>query len=395
MKKIIIGIIIVVLIALGIIVTKNIFDSNKELKLNEETDDDELEWWIEESKKREEMIQREYVSVDMIMELTKRNPNWSKIDISKENLEKIKIKYPKGIFDGEEYDDVRLKEDYKFLVHDSEMGGDTFVLVATKNKKLVEYTILGEGGDILSKDRFGINTVTKKVIYDENGNRTKYPMDEENWLSNLKKIALQDNEEVGRSEKFDIEHPNFTGLLNPYNEDIDDLKIYILEERCDFTNKIYVCEVYYCNRYIYVTYKINYTVDDFNYLDTVEIEELNSREYEWDDYNKYLNSTGIAIKVLLRNRDMNKVPFTKKLINNLNNGLIGYDIVSFRRIKYAKGQNNNQNLYKIVLTNGKVKFIGLKYKFLNNKIDDIIVTELPITDETFNNYSTKELYDMF
>ena len=388
MKKLVFIIITIIFLIIGVISLRKINNNIKKHNIQVQLEKD-----IEESRKLKDIDDGSIWTTkgETLKLLSKHNVEWEKILVPEELKKEYMQKYPNGLFGDDDYDECII-EDYLKYEAGQYFEPNDFIFYTIKGKRKNKYKI--HVGD----EQFcHIYKIEKIELFDNNGDYVwkGYPMDEDNWVSNIQKIALQDDEEVGRSEKFDIEHPNFTGLLNPYNEDIDDLKIYILEEQCDFANKICVCEVYYCNRYIYVTYKINYTVDDFNYLDTVELEELNSREYEWDDYNKYLNSTGIAIKVLLRNRDMNKVPFTKKLINNLNNGLIGYDIVSFRRIKYAKGQNNNQNLYKIVLTNGKVKFIGLKYKFLNNKIDDIIVTELPITDETFNNYSTKELYDMF
>ena len=220
MKKIIIITIIIVVCVCGIIITKNIIDiKNKNyIEVVENiNDDDELKWWIEESKRREEILEKEYVSEEMIIELTKSKPNWSKIDISDESLSKIQENYPQGIFNGEQYDDVKLKEDYNSLVHDTDMGGDTFVLVAKKDKIVDEYIVCGEIGSVLLKNRFGIYMIIKNRIFDENGNRIKYAMDEEHWISNIKRIALQDDEEVGKSKEFYERYPNFTGILNPYH----------------------------------------------------------------------------------------------------------------------------------------------------------------------------------
>ena len=393
MKKAYIVIGIILLVVGTIVSLKLNKKSNKSIL---EVTEEESNWWNEDDKNMEEIIKKNYVSVDMIIEMTKSKPDWSKIDILKENLEKIKKKYPNGIFDGEEYENIELKEDYKVLIHDSEMGGDTFVLIATKGNIKVEYTVWGEFGDVLSKDRFSIYTVLKKVLTDDEGNSIKYPMDEDNWILNLQKLSLKDDKEVGRSERFDLEHKDFTGLLNPYNEDERDITINTIVDECDFEKKVYVCEIHYHHRYLYVTYKINYTVDNNNYIDRINIEELSTREQKWkNDYDKLLDSTGIAIKVLLKNRSMDNVPFSNNLLDKLNNGLINYDIIWFRCIKYNEGQKNNKNLYRIVLANGDIKYIGLKYFIIDNQIDDIIVKELPITEETFKNYSTKELYDMF
>lgn len=398
MRKIITITSIIILCIGGIIIIKNLISKNsiEDSEVLDETEE-ELEWWIEESKRREEIIKQEYISEEEIYEMAKSSPNWDKIDIVEDKKDILKKNYPNGILLGNEYDDIKLEENYKSLI--DPMGGPfEFNILAEKGLKKDKYKVIGTGyGNLFLKTDFEISEIQKFELIDENGIEVNsgIPMDEVHWMSNMQRLALQDDKEVGKSEDFYERYPNFTGILNPYNEAIEDITIKPLLEQCNFKNKEYMCEVYYRNRYIYVTYKINYTIDGNKYIETFETKELSSREYEWNDYNKLLNSTGIAIKVLLKNRDMNKVPFTKKLITSINDGLIDYDIVSFRRIKYEKGQKNNQNLYKIVLTNGEVRFIGLKYKFLNDQIDEIEINELPITEETFKKYTTKELYEMF
>lgn len=400
MKKILLVVVIIVLLSLGLYMGMNVVKKNNFEVTNEtnEAEEDEVEKWFRENREKEEEFNKKYyISEEDIYEIAKSSPDWEKVDIAEDKKEILMKKYPNGILGGNDYDDMYIEEGYQNLI--STMDGPLeFHIIATKGLKKDRYKIDGTGfGNFFAKNNFEIYEIVKFEITDENGNKVNsgLPMDKKHWMQNMLLLCKSDDKEVGRSERFNREHPNFAGLLNPYNEEIRDIEINEIVDQCNFEKKEYVCEVYYHHRYLYVTYKISFTVDDNNYIDTVNIEELSSREKEWNDYGKLLDSTGFAIKILLKNRSMDKVPISSKLVEKLNNNLIDYDIIWFRRIKYEKGQNNNQNLYRVVLTNNETKYIGLKYKIVNNKIDDIIVTELPITEEAFENYTTEELYDMF
>lgn len=400
MKKILLVVVIIVLLSLGLYIGMSVVKKNNFEVTNEtnETEEDEVEKWFRENREKEEEFNKKYyISEEDIYEIAKSSPDWEKVDIAEDKKEILMKKYPNGILGGNDYDDMYIEEGYQNLI--STMDGPLeFHIIATKGLKKDRYKIDGTGfGNFFAKNNFEIYEIVKFEITDENGNKVNsgLPMDKKHWMQNMLLLCKSDDKEVGRSERFNREHPNFAGLLNPYNEEIRDIEINEIVDQCNFEKKEYVCEVYYHHRYLYVTYKISFTVDDNNYIDTVNIEELSSREKEWNDYGKLLDSTGFAIKILLKNRSMDKVPISSKLVEKLNNNLIDYDIIWFRRIKYEKGQNNNQNLYRVVLTNNETKYIGLKYKIVNNKIDDIIVTELPITEETFEDYTTEELYDMF
>ena len=397
MKKILLVVVIIVLLSLGLYIGMSVVKKNN-FEVTNETEEDEVEKWFRENREKEEEFNKKYyISEEDIYEIAKSSPDWEKVDIAEDKKEILMKKYPNGILGGNDYDDMYIEEGYQNLI--STMDGPLeFHIIATKGLKKDRYKIDGTGfGNFFAKNNFEIYEIVKFEITDENGNKVNsgLPMDKKHWMQNMLLLCKSDDKEVGRSERFNREHPNFAGLLNPYNEEIRDIEINEIVDQCNFEKKEYVCEVYYHHRYLYVTYKISFTVDDNNYIDTVNIEELSSREKEWNDYGKLLDSTGFAIKILLKNRSMDKVPISSKLVEKLNNNLIDYDIIWFRRIKYEKGQNNNQNLYRVVLTNNETKYIGLKYKIVNNKIDDIIVTELPITEEAFENYTTEELYDMF
>ena len=395
MKKVLLSVVIIIVISISLVLYINI--KNKENNIVEETveeveeDFTEPAWMVEERK----LYKESFIKEEDIYEIAKRNPDWDKIDIATDKKDILREQYPSGILGGIEYDDICIENGYEELTSPSVDIPDEFVLIVTKGLKKDKYTIYCTG---ILKNNFEIYIVEKKELYDDNGGRIKYPMDEEHWISNLQKIALKDDEEVGKSEDFYERYPNFTGILNPYNEETRNIEINEIVDQCNFEKKEYVCEVYYHHRYLYVTYKISFTVDDNNYIDTVNIEELSSREDEWNDKNKLFDSLDIFNKLLFKNRNREGLPFTnnyKKKLANLSNIINGYDIYEYRGINYKIGQPDKKILVKLYLTDRSVKYMGFKYIIMDNKIDDIIVTELPITEETFEDYTTEELYDMF
>jgi uncharacterized protein YpmB len=400
-KLIIVGIAIIIIFIIGGIWFVEYNDGLKSVsEIEEETEDENgyLPWMVESSKAWEEAKKKYFVSVDMIKELTKSNPDWTKIDIPEESLERIKEKYPNGIFEGEEYDEVELKEDYNSLVQDSEMGEDTFVLIAKKGKKVVEYEVRGECGDVLSKDRFGIYTVIRKDIYNDDGDRIKYPMDEEHWISNLQKIALQDNEEVGKSEDFYERYPNFTGILNFYkNDDISGIEIDWLSNQNSFIDKTLYCNVYYPHYSENYNICIQYDVDENSFIKEYQANILSKEEYyskKYDNFSDPYNGR-ILLRLIYKKRDWSKLPLSKQFLEKYDNttGIFGnLSIVYFSGINLNSRMGDKCAL-ELDLLDGTKKYVGLTYKIVDNKIDDIEIKYLP--DDDYTKYTKKEIYAMF
>ena len=350
MKKVIIILIsLVMIICIGVFINNYMNTKILNDKKKAEIEDNRVEYIDEEEK----WSYRFYV----LQEMVKKDIDWDKIIIPEELKKEYKVKYPNGLFKDDDYDTIELQND---IEEEYIYNNPVQIFIATTEKKQDRFIVYCDENVRYCK----INRIVKEELFDDDGNKIwkGYPMDKEHWITNLTYLCIKDDKEIGRSKRFDSEHPNFTGLLNPYDEEFtSEISIATLKEQCNFDAKEYMCEVNYRNRYLYVTYKLKYTVDDFNYLDTVKIEELSSREYELNDYGKLVTSTGIAVKILLKNRDLSGLPMSNKLIDKIKNNLIGYDIIKFRGIKYNDGQKNNKNLFRLVLDNKDVKHVGLKY----------------------------------
>lgn len=359
---------------------------------------EEEAYWESRRKEDEEFIKEHYVSEESILEMAKPNPNWDKVDIPNDKKELLKKNYPNGLFDGEVYEDIRLKEDYESLVSSSDMGLDSFDLIATKGEMVVEYTVDGVYGNILPKDGFEIYNVLKKIIYDEYGNRTMYPMNENNWLTNLKCIALQDDEEVGKSERFKREHPNFTGILNPYHyDDTRGIEIKWNEKQSSYKDKIAYCSVYYPRLIENQRIMIGFDVDNRNFIDSYYIKILNKTEdysFKFDDFSDPYNSRSLT-RLIYKNRKWGRLPLTsyfKKKFNSKDGLFPQYNVLDYKGINLNSRKDNKVAL-ELLLDDESKKYVGLIYKIVDEKIDDIEIIELPNID--YSKLSREEIYNMF
>ena len=403
MKKIIFIASIFVLCICGIIIIKNI----KNRKFNEiaseieNTDEEESEWWIEESKRREVVIKQEYISEEEIYEMTKSNPNWDVIDIAKDKKEILKKNYPNGILLGNEYDDIRLEENYKSLI--DPMGGPLeFNIIAKKGLKKDKYKIVGTGyGNLFLRTDFEVYEIQKFELIDENGIEVNsgIPMDEEHWLENVYKISKTDNKEVAKSKNFYEKYPSFTGILNPYHyEDINAIEIKWDSSKVNYNNKELYCNVYYPYRYIYIDYMIKLSLDNNKYLDGFELIEINKREFSYE-INKYKNVYfgGIIQKLVYDNRDWNILPLTENFKEKFSpeKGIFNRnDIIKYEWIYFNKNEPDKIVL-KVNGINNDFTYYGLVYELDSNKtkIDNIVIKVLDINDH--KNYTSEEIYKMF
>lgn len=359
---------------------------------------EEEAYWESRRKEHEEFIKENYVSEESILELTKPKPNWDKVDIPEDKKELLKKNYPNGLFDGEDYEDVRLKEDYESLVSESNMGLGSFELIATKGKMVVEYTVDGVFGNILPKDDFEIYYVFKEIIYDEYGNRIMYPMTEKNYINFLMRLAFSDDEKIGKSERFKREHPNFTGILNPYNfQNTDNDNAKWDEKNSSYEDKIAYCRVHYLEYCEDYDFAITWTVDEKGFLDTYDVKTLRKREHYYgnrDDFKDPLSSD-VNVRLIYKDRKWGRLPLTsnfKKKFNSKDGLFPKYNVVFYIGINKNTRKNNKRAL-ELLLDDGTKKYVGLIYKIVDEKIDDIEIIELPNID--YSKLSREEIYNMF
>ena len=325
------------------------------------------------------------------------NPNWNKVDIAEEKKEILKSNYPNGIFEGEVYEDIRLKEDYAMLVSDAEMGLSSFDLIATKGKMIVEYTVYSAFGNILPKDNFEIYTVFKEIIYDEYGNRIMYPITEKNYINFLMRLAFSDDEKIGKSERFKREHPNFTGILNPYNfQNTDNDNAKWDEKNSSYEDKIAYCRVHYLEYCEDYDFAITWTVDEKGFLDTYDVKTLRKREHyngKNDNFDDPF-SLNVTKRILFKNRSWRRLPLTKEFKQKFNSkdGIYDKEIVWIIR-GYFNHKYEDKKVYQVKLKDNSIVFIGLKYYIVDNKINDINVTELSI--DKIDENALDEIYQMF
>ena len=369
----------------------------------ENTGAEVYDWMIEESKYREEYIKENFVSEESILEMAKANPNWDKIDIFQDKKEILRKNYPNGILNGIEYDNVYIDGGYEqLMLRASSM--DTlleFYLIASKGAKKDKYKIEGMGfGNFMSKEDFEIYNIDKFELVDEDGHEANYgyPMDEEHWLGNLMRIALKDDEEVGKSERFKREHPNFTGILNPYHfEDTAGIKIDWDKKKSNFEDRLAYCKVYYPIYSEDYEILVSFTTDGNNYLDVYTTNVIKKKEHYNGKYDKFDNpyNSRIMLRLVYKNRDWRKLPLTDKFKQKFSNkdGLFPtVNVINFTGIN-LNGRKNDKVALELLLDDGTKKYVGLIYRIKDNKIDDIETVELPNID--YSKYTKDEIYSMF
>ena len=401
MKKILLVVVIIVLLSLGLYIGMSVV-KKKNFEVTNETEEDEVEKWFRENREKEEEFNKKYyISEEDIYEIAKSSPDWEKVDIAEDKKEILMKKYPNGILGGNDYDDMYIEEGYQNLI--STMDGPLeFHIIATKGLKKDRYKIDGTGfGNFFAKNNFEIYEIVKFEITDENGNKVNsgLPMDEEHWMSNIYKIAKQDDNEVGKSEDFYKRYPNFTGILNPYHyDDTNAIEIKWDETRTNYDNRELYCSVYYPYRFIYIDYIIKFTTDDNNYIDTFETSEIEKKEFLYE-INKYKNVYfgGIIQKLVYDDRNWSVLPLTEnfRLKFSPESGIFNRnDIVKYEWIYFNKDRPD-KIILKVTGINKDTTYYGLVYELNSDKtmIDNIVIKVLNVSNH--KDFSSDEIYNMF
>ena len=101
------------------------------------------------------------------------------------------------------------------------------------------------------------------------------------------------------------------------------------------------------------------------------------------------------MRLIYKDRDWSKLPITNNFLKKFNNkdGIFpGFQVINFSGINLQKG-NGNKHALELTLLDGTKKYVGLIYKIVDNKIDDIEIKFLP--DDDYSKYTKEEIYGMF
>lgn len=400
MKKILLVVVIIVLLSLGLYIGMSVVKKNNFEVTNEtnETEEDEVEKWFRENREKEEEFNKKYyISEEDIYEIAKSSPDWEKVDIAEDKKEILMKKYPNGILGGNDYDDMYIEEGYQNLI--STMDGPLeFHIIATKGLKKDRYKIDGTGfGNFFAKNNFEIYEIVKFEITDENGNKVNsgLPMDEEHWISNIYKIAKQDDNEVGKSEDFYERYPNFTGILNPYHYE-SGIEIKWEDEKNDYLKKELFCSVYYTFLSEDYKYKVTYEVDEKNYLKDykADIIEKSEHYFKSDNFNDNL-SLDVIMRFVYNDRSFEKINVSKNFNSKFDNNIYRqFHIIEIYRVIKSK-EINDKCILKVRDIDNNIFYLGLKYVIVNDKIDNVLATKLNIDDKFVDNENKVDLLNLF
>ena len=324
----------------------------------------------------------------MVFELCKKDCDFDKYMVT----ENFKSKYNEkdGILGDVEYDSIEYSKEYKDGgAYDLEYTN----IIITKGKLKKEFKIDYIPVDDFSKALNDINIFSKRELTNENGESVKLKMDKDNWLNCIERLAFSDDEEVGKSEKFIEEHPNFTGIFPNICDVIPAASsIYSIsfdESNSSFNKKTIVCNVHNRNLAITKMYKISYATNTEQYISEYKIEDLNMDIVDEYRGSKYANDKDCVInseivkRLITTGHDWSKLPLTNAFIKKFKNiiRLDEYEILSFNIPFVDKKLDSNKKvpLY-IIDTNKQKHFYGLTFKIVDNLIDDVTITPLDITE---------------
>ncbi len=317
----------------------------------------------------------------VIYELCKKNCDFDKYMVT----DNFKSKYNEkdGILGKVDYDDIEYSKEYKDGgAYDLEYTN----IIITKGKVKTEYKIdympvLDSSLALDDVDIFSIRDLTN-----EQGEEIKLRMDENNWLNCIERLAFSDDDEVGKSDRFIREHPNFNGIIpNAKKEFPKAVDLYKLDfdiEKSDFNKKTIYCNVYYDILKLWYIYRIEYTTDSNDYLDTYVLTKDDSIiDIQYNSSENYPINNEVVMRLCTKNRNWDNLPLTNKFKNhyNSNDGLFSNIEILHIYKKYSKDNANKVPMYILDFNKNKY-FYGLTFKIVDNLIDDVEITPLDIKE---------------
>ena len=326
--------------------------------------------------------------LDLVYDMCKKNAVYKGRYVSDKFIEKYGDK--NGLLYNFDFDEIEIDtESYDYELDDRlNIGNQSYLqLLLIKGKMKTRLIILSEldGGTNLLED---IDIRDIRVIVNENGENVKLRMDEHNWINCIERLAFSDDDDVGKSDRFVSEHPNFNGIipntLDVYPQTISQYELNFEKAECSYSDKKVVLDFYDKRKGRTDKYIIVYSIDNNMYINTYEI--IEKEMISEDEYNpkadaniKYgVYSFDCKVRLIENNRDISKLPLTQNFIDN---NFEKFDILhKIDMIDFDSPRQNNKIALTITDSNKNKHCFGLIFEIIDNLIDDVEITPLDIKE---------------
>ena len=316
----------------------------------------------------------------LILEVAKKNNDWSNLPLS-ENFRK-KYNEKDGIFGKLKFDSIDLnyyKEGEKSYI------GGTHHLRLKDGKQEIIYLIYGKHTE--KKDFTEIPLLDDVDLFgpiyltDKNGKEVDYrlPFTDDLKESNLNKLARGDvytfysESSVAVSERFHKKYPFFLDLFIHYSP-LSFNRITFLEKESDLDNNIAIFEVDSVLECKKRKYKVKLILDKRLYLDEAEVELIKEAEYEGD-------WTYITAKLLYKNSNWDSLELTDNFRKKYTPAKGIIKEIDEMNIDYGLGTETVVANKEYIKTFMHKDMYEVKYKleYIYNEddyVDDIVVTKI-------------------
>ena len=246
--------------------------------------------YIIDPKLHEYYIEDEVGREELVLEVAKKNNDWSRLPLSKKFRKEYNSK--DGILGKVEFDTIELnhfKEGEK-----SYIGGTNHLYLKNGKQEMVyfyapKYTYTPELFDIDYLD--DVELIGPIYVSDENGKEMdfRFPFIDDYKIENLRRVvrgeAYNAENSVAVTDKFHKKYPFFLDLFIHYSP-LSYNRIEFLEKESDLDNNIAIFEVnsiLECKRR---KYEVKLIFDDKMYLDDAEVKLVKEEDYKGSNENR-------------------------------------------------------------------------------------------------------------
>lgn len=340
------------------------------------------EYYIEDEVGREELV----------LEVVKKNNDWSRLPLSKKFRKKYNFK--DGILGKVEFDTIELnhfKEGEK-----SYIGGTNHLYLKNGKQEMVyfyapKYTYTPELFDIDYLD--DVELIGPIYVTDENGKEMdfRFPFIDDYKIENLRRVvrgeAYNAENSVAVTEKFHKKYPFFLDLFIHYSP-LSYNRIEFLEKESDLDNNIAIFEVNSILECKKRKYEVKLIFDDKLYLDDAEVKLLDTKEYKGDSQER-IN------KVTYQNSNWDNLKLTDKFKKKYNSKSGIIDDIDTINIDITVDEVTLEANKKYItcFTNKEGEVVSYYFEYIkdeDNNLDDVICEKLPYINKTAT--EVKELY---
>ena len=314
------------------------------------------------------------------LKLAQKNNDWSKYHLSKSFKEKYNEK--DGIFGDIQFDKIEFRpyQDGKYAFEDYSY------LVITQGLKKTVYTF----SIFNAIDGFDIRWGDTIPLTDEFGNELDaiVTFNKDNYEHCFNMLTGNDEEMVAVSDKFYNKYKYFDYIFIHYSPNI---KSYFIAEKSSWDNKEAYFKVYNEYECIERHYIVDFTINDYGYLDDVKVNLVGEYPYNegmkeawiqvfynnsnWkylkltaDFYSKYENQTSIY-------DDINKVDIDNS----------GYDFV-----EYNIKNPNDDIIFRAKYYDGSIHWLYLDFTYEEHGYDDKYLDDVNIIELEYKGDNIEE-----